>query len=76
MLKLVAHRMGSRTVMHFRERMLPKHEPRCAGAGCAERASCERYQRAVYEANARIAQRGNVLAVSLAESDGTCWRKM
>lgn len=55
--------------------VLPRGEPRCMGRDCEERQGCERYQRAIYEALTRNAQKGDTLLASMRSDDGHCRRK-
>lgn len=56
---------------------LPKDEARCFGRECSDKAACKRHAELVYENNLpRGSFRGNVVAMSMAEEDGVCRRKI
>lgn len=76
MLKGQTLSVGTRRNERITNHVMPKQEPRCVGRGCDQRGACERYQRAVFESSHRNAQKGAVLMMSMADSDGVCRRKM
>ncbi len=65
-----------RVLRRERDLMLPRDVTRCVGRNCAERDECERYKRAVFEANARSSHKGYSIAMTLVDDDGVCRRKL
>ena len=76
MKRYVTTDINGRLVRRERDLMLPLHEPRCAGKGCEQRDTCERYNRLVFEANRRSAQKGYSISMTLADDSGMCRRKL
>lgn len=57
-------------------RILPLNEPRCVGRDCADRSTCLRYTRLVYENLTTNAWKGLAVMMTLQDVNGVCRRKI